>query len=100
MKYKDNVAEHRRLNILRLLNGQDDASLNTAVLLDGLAEVGFAIHRAVLAEDVKLLRSLECVTVTDLPGNISVVAITPHGVKVCTGIIRADGIKYPGRGVT
>jgi len=98
MQYKNNVAEHRRLNILRLLDSQDDASLNTAVLLDGLAEIGFTVHRAVLAEDVKLLKQLECVTATELPGNISVVAITPHGVKVCTGMIRADGVKYPGRG--
>ncbi len=98
MDYKKNVDEHRRLTILRMLAAQNDASLNTAVLLDGLAEVGFGIHKSVLAEDVKLLEQLECVSASALPGNISVVAITPHGEKVCNGLIRADGVKYPGRG--
>lgn len=97
MGYAKNVSEHRRLTILRMLNDQDDASLNTAVLLDGLAEVGFGVHKSVLAEDIKLLGQLDTVTVKDLPCDISVVAITPHGIKVCTGIIRASGVKYPGR---
>lgn len=97
MDYQKNVAEHRRLTILRMLDEQDDASLNTTVLLDGLSEVAFAVHKSVLAEDVKLLKNLEVVSVQELPGDISVVAITPHGIKVVRGLIRADGIKYPGR---
>ncbi|MBL4800870.1 MAG: hypothetical protein JKY45_03180 [Emcibacter sp.] len=97
MIYAEKVAEHRRLTILRMLNDQDDASLNTSVLLDGLAEVGFGVHKSVLAEDVKLMKNLEVVTVQELSGGICVVAITPHGIKVVRGLIRADGIKYPGR---
>lgn len=97
MEYKEKVAEHRRLTILRMLDAQTDASLNTAVLLDGLAETGFGIHKSVLTEDVKLLKELDVVTVQDLPGNISVVAISPHGEKVVKGLTRVDGVKYPGR---
>lgn len=97
MDYKNNIADHRRLTILQMLNDQADASLNTDVLLDGLSEVGFGIHKAVLSEDIKLLEALCAVVTKDIRGGMTIVSIDPHGEKICKGQIRVDGVKFPGR---
>ena len=92
--YRDVVAEHLRLTILRFLHEQNDYALNESILLDLVARLGFAPSRDNLRAQLAWLQEQGLISLAG-PEHCQVATLTPRGEDVALGRATVPGVKRP-----
>ncbi len=93
MDFDTYMSEDRRLVILRLLEAQDDFTLNDGLLLHGLDQLGHGVARQILQDDVVWLEQKELVELTPLSPQIMRVRLREKGQEICLGKQRIAGVR-------
>lgn len=93
MDFDTYMSEDRRLVLLRLLEAQDDFTLNDALLLHGLEQLGHGVSRQILQDDIVWLEAAVLVAVHRLSPQIMRVRLSEKGQEVCLGKRRIAGIR-------
>lgn len=99
MKFAEELAQHRRLSILRTL-AESDGRANDSVLKSALEMVGLSagLTRQVVREDLEFLQKMGCVKLDWYSETLVVATIKERGVDVAEGRIRIDGVHKPSVG--
>lgn len=97
--YEENLAKHRRISVLRVL--QDAGGATESLLFDCLESLGldFGLTRMALRDDLKWMADRDLLRLTMANENVMVVHITERGVDCAKGRIIVDGVKKPSVGV-
>ena len=93
MDFDTYMSEDRRLVILRLLEAQDDFTLNDGLLLHGLDQLGHGVSRQILQEDMTWLEQAGLVVLHSLSPQIMRVHLSEKGQEVCLGKRRIAGVR-------
>jgi len=94
MSYADELREHARIAILRLLEDAPRYTSNVSMMTDLLHRLGIVYTRDQVASEIAWLREQGLVTSEDHAGFI-VVTATVRGVEVAQGIVTHPGIQRP-----
>lgn len=94
MSFGDDLAEHRRLAILRLLSESDGYVANSSVLQSAVERLGFRVSRDRVETELAWLSEQGFLTLEDL-GPVKVVTLTVRGLDVAQGSATAPGVKRP-----
>jgi len=95
MSYKNHLAEHMRLAILRLLaKSGGNYSANDSILTDALPLLGFTAGRDAVRAQIDWLADTGLVSSEDLEG-LLVVTLTTRGLDVAEGRAAVSGVKRP-----
>lgn len=89
--------EHARLIMLRVLAGELNGSLNSAILQEHLGVFGIARPRDWVHEELRWLAEMGAVTVLDA-GSVRVATITAKGVDHVERRTAIEGVKRPSIG--
>lgn len=98
MSLAETLSEHRRLSILKHLQGVSAYTANASILTDVCNGVGVTSTRAQIETDIRWLEEVGLVT-TETSGDFIVVAATERGVEVALGRAFVDGVKRPRAGL-
>lgn len=93
--YSSTLRKHRRLAILRHLEGCADYTSNASILTDVLEGVGIQSTRSQIITELAWLRENGFVAYEDRSGDFLVVEATISGVEVATGASRHNEIQRP-----
>lgn len=95
--YKEHMAKHRRLAILRLLK-EVGGTANDSVLYSQCASLGFAkATRTDVRDDLALFEKHSLIT-RNYHGGLVIASITERGVDVADGKVEVDGVEKPSLG--
>ena len=92
--YKDTTRKHRRLAILRHLEGCQDYRSNGSILQDVLDGVGIPTTRSQVVTELAWLKENGFVTYEDNT-TFLVAEATGSGVEIARGVARHDEIQRP-----
>lgn len=92
--YGETIRKHRRLAILRHLEGCSDYTSNASILVDVLDGVGVASSRDQVVTELAWLKENGFVTYTDT-GAFVVVEATGRGVEIARGRATHPDIQRP-----
>lgn len=96
MNFAEQVAEDRRLVILRLLDQAPGCAANDSILHSGLDHVGHRCSRDQVKTDLAWLAEQGLVRVERLDGDhIVIAALTDRGLDVQAGRATVPGVKRP-----
>jgi hypothetical protein len=94
MNFAEQVAEDRRLVILRLLDQAPGCAANDSILHAGLDSVGHRCSRDQVKTDLAWLAEQGLIRVERLDG-IVIAALTDRGLDVQAGRATVPGVKRP-----
>jgi hypothetical protein len=94
MSYEKTLAKHRRLSILRHLEGCSEYTSNASILADVLAGVGVKSTRSQITTELAWLRENGFIEYGDRADFI-VVTATQSGMEIAQGAARHPEIKRP-----
>lgn len=95
MSYADEVTEHRRLCLLRVLAAAPGYAGNDSILRGALDSFGLAASRDTVRAELAWLDEQGLIQSNDLAGVI-VATITERGLDVAAGRAQVPGVKRPG----
>lgn len=95
MTFHNVIAEHRRLAILRILEGDARYAVNESVMQTALDRLGYSVGRDVVRTDFAWLAEQGLVTVETVHETVHVARITSRGVDVAQGLATVPGVKRP-----
>lgn len=95
--YRQLLAEHRRLTILRILHEGQGYSVNSAIVADSLPLWGFTVSRDKVHADFAWLAEQGLVEVEER-GSVHVAQLTQRGADVANGRATCPGVKRRGPG--
>lgn len=93
MDFDTYMSEDRRLVLLRLLEAQDDFTLNDGLLLHGLDQLGHGVSRQILLQDMAWLETAGLVVLKPLSAQMMRVRLSEKGQEVCLGKRRVSGVR-------
>ena len=97
--FKQLMAEHRRLAILRALaDPKSGGSSNDSILQSAVVEVGVPSSRDQIRSAVNWLDEQGLLSVRKLDSGTMVAAITQSGIDVANGLSTVDGVQRPSPG--
>ncbi len=94
MSYQEEVREHARIAILRMLEDAPKYTSNVSMITSLLPRLGIGFSRDQVETEVRWLGEQGLVTIEDHAGFI-VATATVRGVEVATGIVTHHGIRRP-----
>lgn len=94
MSYAENLREHRRLTILRVLQEAPGFRANESILADSLNALGVPSTRAQARTEIQWLLEQGLVFVESLSG-LMVATMTEHGADAAAGRASVPGVKRP-----
>lgn len=94
MAYAEELREHARLTILRLLEDAPRYTSNVSMMTGLLARYGIAYTRDQTVSELRWLEEQGLLTSEELSGFV-VATATVRGVEVAQGIARHPGIQPP-----
>lgn len=94
MSYNDTIRKHRRLAILRHLEGCSDYTSNASILTDVLDGVGVRSSRSQVITELSWLNENGFVTTVD-HGDFVVAQATQSGVEIASGRSTHPDIQRP-----
>ncbi len=94
MSYKNFVAEHLRITVLRLLLDDPGYSMNESLLLDAVEQFGFQPSRDNLRAQLAWLSEQGLVTMDGVE-HCQVAKLTTRGEDVARGRAFVPGVKRP-----
>ena len=99
MSYAEELREHARIAILRMLEDAPRYTSNVSMMTDLLRRYGIAYTRDQVASEVQWLQEQGMVTTERPTPQFIVVTATVRGVEVAQGIVAHPGIQRPRPGV-
>ncbi len=97
--FKQLMAEHRRLAILRALaDPGSGGQSNDSILQSAVVEVGVPSSRDQIKSAVTWLNEQDLVTVKTLDSGTLVASISQRGIDVATGMLTVPGVQRPSPG--
>ena len=96
MAYRETLAEHVRLCLLRLLHEAPGYEANNSILADGVVMFGLRVSRDVVNAELAWLDEQRLITLRKITANISVAALTSRGQDVAEGKATVPGVKRRG----
>lgn len=94
MSYADELREHARIAILRLLEDAPRYTSNVSMMTDLLRRLGIGYTRDQVAGEIRWLQEQGLLTTEDLSGFIIATA-TVRGIEVAQGIVTYPGVQRP-----
>lgn len=94
MSYAEELREHARIAILRMLEDAPRYTSNVSMMADLLMRYGIGYTRDQITGEIAWLREQGLVTYEDHSGFL-VVTATVRGVEVAQGIVSYPGIQRP-----
>ncbi|AWI83052.1 hypothetical protein CEW88_04875 [Alloyangia pacifica] len=94
MSYADELREHARIAILRLLEDAPRYTSNVSMMTDLLRRLGIGYTRDQVAGEIRWLEEQGLLTSEDLSGFIIATA-TVRGIEVAQGIVTYPGVQRP-----
>lgn len=94
MSYAEELREHARIAILRMLEDAPKYTSNVSMMTDLLRRFGIGYTRDQVTGEVQWLREQGLVDVEDHAGFL-VVTATVRGVEVAQGIVTYPGVQRP-----
>ncbi len=94
MSYQDELREHARIAILRMLEDAPKYTSNVSMMTSLLPSLGIGFSRDQVETEVRWLAEQALVTTEDHAGFI-VATATVRGVEVAQGIVTHHGIRRP-----
>lgn len=95
-EYREHLAQHQRLAILRCLNEFPAYRGNDSILRDSLDILGLPVTRDMVRTQLAWLAEQGLATVEQLPNSIQVATATTRGIDVATGRATVPGVQRPG----
>lgn len=92
MSYREELQQHARLAILRILEDAPQFRSNVSIMTDLLARLGITYTRDQVVTEVHWLTEQGMVTMEDLGGFI-VATATVRGVEIARGIATHPGVQ-------
>ncbi|WP_029890943.1 VpaChn25_0724 family phage protein [Polycyclovorans algicola] len=96
MSYRDTLAEHIRICLLRLLEEASDYEQNNSILSDGTALFGLRATRDMVNTELAWLAEQGLITLNKITATISIARLTNRGLDVATGRAHCPGVKRRG----
>lgn len=94
MNYAEELREHARIGILRLLDDAPRYTSNVSMMTDLLRNYGIGFSRDQVTGEVHWLKEQGLVSIEDLSGFL-VVTATVRGLEVAQGIVTHPGVQRP-----
>lgn len=94
MKYEQQVREHVRLTILRLLEEDPNYTMNDSMITDLVPAYGFSQSRDQIRTALAWLREQGLIIYGDNP-DIVIAQLSERGADVALGRITVPGVKRP-----
>ena len=94
MSYADELREHARIAILRMLEDAPRYTSNVSMMTDLLQTFGIGYTRDQVSGEVTWLKEQGLVTIEDMAGFL-VVTATVRGVEVARGVVTSPGVQRP-----
>ena len=94
MSYAEELREHARIAILRLLEDAPRYTSNVSMMTDLLRRLGIGYTRDQVAGEIRWLQEQGLLTTEDLSGFIIATA-TVRGIEVAQGIVTYPGVQRP-----
>jgi len=95
MSFQDLITKDIRLVILRLLEEDNDFSLNDSILQGGLKLLGHGVSRDKVRTEIAWLEEQGLIK-TEQIGSVTVATLTEKGRAVALGESTNPGVKRPG----
>ncbi len=99
MSYQEELREHARIAILRMLEDAPKYTSNVSMMTDLLRRYGINYTRDQVVGQVHWLAEQGLVTLDEASPGFVVVTATVRGAEVAQGIVKMDGIQRPRPGV-
>lgn len=96
MSYRDTLAEHIRICLLRLLEEAVDYELNNSILVDGVAMYGLRATRDMVNTELAWLAEQGLVKLDKVTATICIARLTNRGLDVAAGRAHCPGVKRRG----
>lgn len=93
--YREHLAQHLRLAILRCLAEAPGYSLNTSILRDAVGGVGLPASRDLIETEGQWLAEQGHATRAELPAGVVILTLTVRGLDVAAGRAAAPGVQRP-----
>lgn len=97
MDYREHLATHRRLTLLRLLSAAAGYTANASLLTDAVNDLGITSTRDQVISELTWLQEQGLVLIETIAG-VTVVTITERGTDVANGRVVVPGVKKPSPG--
>jgi Fe2+ or Zn2+ uptake regulation protein len=97
MDYREHLATHRRLALLRLLSAAAGYTANASLLTDAVNDLGITSTRDQVISELTWLQEQGLVLIETIAG-VTVVTITERGTDVANGRVVVPGVKKPSPG--
>jgi hypothetical protein len=94
--FAEEIAENRRICILRILEVAPEYAANDSVMQTALERFGFPESRDQVRTDMAWLAEQALVTVDRLAEHVWVARLTTRGGDVAKGRVTVPGVKRPG----
>ncbi|SMF82982.1 hypothetical protein SAMN06265365_14831 [Tistlia consotensis] len=95
MSYQDDVGEHIRLAILRILEGAPGYAANDSVLHDKLPRLALSCSRAQVRTHLAWLRDQGLLALEEVAPGLFVATLAEAGADVAKGLTTVPGVKRP-----
>ncbi|WP_342454053.1 hypothetical protein [Sagittula salina] len=93
--YAEELREHARLAILRMLEDAPRYTSNVSIMTDLLPRFGISYTRDQVVGELAWLKDQGMLTTEDLPGGFIVATATTRGCEIAQGIATYPGIQRP-----
>jgi hypothetical protein len=96
MSYRDALAEHIRLCLLRLLEEAPEYEANNSILHDGISHYGLRATRDMVNTELAWLAEQGLLKLDKVTPSLSIARLTHRGMDVASGRAACPGVKRRG----
>lgn len=95
MSYHEELCQHARLAILRMLEDAPRYTSNVSIMTDLLPRFGITYSRDQVVTELSWLAEQGMLTTEELAGGFIVATATTRGVEIAQGIAKHPGVQRP-----
>lgn len=95
MSYAEELQQHARLAILRMLEDAPRYTSNVSIMTDLLPRFGITYSRDQVVTELSWLAEQGMLTSEELAGGFIVATATTRGVEIAQGIAKHPGVQRP-----
>ena len=96
MSYRQTIAEHVRICLLRLLEEAPEYEANNAILADGVAHYGLKVTRDLVNTELAWLDEQGLIKLEAISKTLSIARLTSRGLDVAAGRATVPGVRRRG----
>lgn len=95
MSYQEELCQHARLAILRMLEDAPRYTSNVSIMTDLLPRFGISYSRDQVVTELSWLAEQGMLTTEELASGFIVATATTRGVEIAQGIAKHPGVQRP-----